>query len=514
MENKRKNTRSNFTIIIRVAHEIMTKSIHVPAVSDQQNNGRTTTLSKHPDQLLITKSKTSGKRPRTKNGSGNRKRQEKKGKWSGKSLKTKYKRVYRIKNSENFQSVFKHNKKQVYVGVYDTALKAAVAADFKCVEVGLPREKLNFPCNYYKYICGLRATGIVVNGLMDEDRIQEEKALPGSTFVTSGLQAETSLPSPEKNGSSAYLSLFDDLDYEQNNQLLSSTQIEIDDNLNVTDQVSLLQPPVKCISGRFNGGPRNNTGFKGVFPVRTRKNGDILHYYIQLTIKGKTISVQGRYKTAIEAARAFDLHCCALGRSAEYCNFPEDYAEMQENNSDIIEQLSKQLMSRRNKLGNRAKKTSRSSGSSNVSSATTSEEDADEVTYDRNKTENVDASHNARAQEKKLVGEDEVVSYYDAMVSKVDEVSQSKDLDGIPDDVVFDFNPLCSDKEDGNEYIDDIITEIPAVMDGADISIDAHDDSTNSGELESRKVISAILTPAHKLPQNDVSITYDKVSYV
>ena len=58
------------------------------------------------------------------------------------------------------------------------------------------------------------------------------------------------------------------------------------------------------------------------------------------------------------------------------------------------------------------------------------------------------------------------------------------------------------------------ITEIPADMDGADISIDAHHDSTKSGELESRKVISAILTPAHKLPQNDISITYDKVSYV
>ena len=42
---------------------------------------------------------------------------KKKGKWSGKSLKTKYKRVYKIKNSENFQSVFKYKKKQVYVGV-------------------------------------------------------------------------------------------------------------------------------------------------------------------------------------------------------------------------------------------------------------------------------------------------------------------------------------------------------------------------------------------------------------
>ena len=120
----------------------MTKSILIPAASDEQKKSRraTTATVKYPDQPRITHRKTGGKRPRAKNNNSSRKPQEKKGKWSGKSLKTKYKRVYQIKNSENFQSVFKHNKKQVYVGVYDTALKAAVAADLGCVEVGLPRK--------------------------------------------------------------------------------------------------------------------------------------------------------------------------------------------------------------------------------------------------------------------------------------------------------------------------------------------------------------------------------------
>ena len=426
----------------------MTKSILIPAASDEQKKSRRATTVKYPDQPRITHRKTGGKRPRAKNNNSSRKPREKKGKWSGKSLKTKYKRVYQIKNSENFQSVFKHNKKQIYVGVYDTALKAAVAADFKCVEVGLPREKLNFPCNYYKYIRGLHTAGIAVNDFVDEGRVLEEKDLAGSTFAARGVQPQTSVELPEETGSSAYLSLFDDLDYEQNNKLLSSTQIEIDDNLNVTDQVSLLQPPVKCVSGRYNGGPRNNTGFKGVFPVRTRKNGDILHYYIQLTIKGKTISVQGRYKTPIEAARAFDLHCCAIGRPAQYCNFPEDYAELKEQKSEIIQQLSKQLMSRRNKLGNKAKRGSRSSSSSNVSSATTSEDDADEVTHNnRVETDNVAVSSNRKNQEKDLDVEDDIVSCYSAMVSKGAKVSQSKDLDCIPDDVVFEFDPCVATKK-------------------------------------------------------------------
>ena len=54
------------------------------------------------------------------------------------------------------------------------------------------------------------------------------------------------------------------------------------------------------------------------------------------------------------------------------------------------------------------------------------------------------------------------------MVSKGAKVSQSKDLDCIPDDVVFDFDPLCSDKEDANEYIDDIM---PADIQDPDISL-------------------------------------------
>ena len=206
---------------------------------------------------------------------------------------------------------------------------------------------------------------------------------------------------------------------------MSSTQIEIDDNPNVTDQVSLLQPPIKCVSGRFNGGPRNNTGFKGVSSKnkKERRHSALLH---SIDHQRKDTSVQGRYKTPIEAARAFDLHCCAIGRPAQYCNFPEDYAKLKEQKSEIIQQLSKQLMSRRNKLGNKAKRGSRSSSSSNVSSATTSEDDADEVTHYRVETNNIGASSNKKDHDNDLDVEDDIVSCYSAMVSKEQKLARVK----------------------------------------------------------------------------------------
>ena len=44
----------------------------------------------------------------------------------------------------HFQAVFKFQGKQIYVGVYDSLLKAAVAADYRCVDLGFQRAKLFF----------------------------------------------------------------------------------------------------------------------------------------------------------------------------------------------------------------------------------------------------------------------------------------------------------------------------------------------------------------------------------
>ena len=111
-----------------------------------------------------------------------------------------------------------------------TTAQAAVATGFNCWS-RFAREKLNFPCNYYKYIRGLHTAGIAINDLVDKGTILEEEAL--ARYVCRKSSA-TDVWHTTETGSSAYLSLFDDLDYEQNNELLSSTQIEIDDNLNVT----------------------------------------------------------------------------------------------------------------------------------------------------------------------------------------------------------------------------------------------------------------------------------------
>ena len=69
-------------------------------------------------------------------------------KTSSASLKTKFKYCYKIKRSNNYQAVFKNKGKQIYVGTFDSVLKAAIAADYKRVELGFDRNKLNFPEKY------------------------------------------------------------------------------------------------------------------------------------------------------------------------------------------------------------------------------------------------------------------------------------------------------------------------------------------------------------------------------
>ena len=71
-------------------------------------------------------------------------------KTSSASLKAKFKYCYKIKRSNNYQAVFKNKGKQIYVGTFDSVLKAAIAADYKRVELGFDRNKLNFPEKYEK----------------------------------------------------------------------------------------------------------------------------------------------------------------------------------------------------------------------------------------------------------------------------------------------------------------------------------------------------------------------------
>ena len=125
--------------------------------------------------------------------------------------------------------------------------------------------------------------------------------------------------------------------------------------------------------------------------------------------------------------------------------------------------------------------------------------DADEVTHYRVETNNIGASSNKKDHDNDLDVEDDIVSCYSAMVSKGAKISQSKDLDGIPDDVVFEFESLCSDKEDGDEYIDDIITEMPADIPGPGISIDAH--VSTKGREFGREDISGPYTWAQVTPE-------------
>ena len=437
---------------------------------------------------------------------------KKKGKWSGKSLKTKYKRVYKIKNSENFQSVFKYKKKQVYVGVYDTALKAAVAADFKAVEVGLPAEKLNFPENYNKYITGLsRASDVSSENYMEEDEDATNKFIAirhadnnNNNFTSSNgnndlddhlyhinndndacIDDDTADDNQnDSSGTLAFLTLFNDNEYEQNNDLLSTTQIEIDDNLNVVDQVSLLRPPTKIVWGP--GKPRklqNNSGFKGVFPVKKRSSNEILHYYVQLSIKGKSISLKGRYKTPQQAAKVFDLHCCAMGRGPEYCNFPDRYMKMEEENRELIGRLSRHLVNMKSDIISRRNSSSRSSNvSSTTSSNTNSEDDVDELRLQNERSNGSNINNTNKKQKKRTDGNPEEIAQSDinAFIDKSKDMERGETKNSIPDDVVFNFDSI----EAGNDHIEDNIINTMAMA--VDVGIDQNDNNDDD-EVDNNK---------------------------
>jgi hypothetical protein len=449
---------------------------------------------------------------------------KKKGKWSGNSLKTKYKRVYKIKNSENFQSVFKHKKKQFYVGVYETALQAAVAVDFKAVEVGLPAEKLNFPENYNKYVIGLRSSGIKIDG---EDLTSKYTSTKNSNssdhFIDDtsnnikGGEFLDSSSSPEESDTTAFFTLFNDMEYEENNELLSTTQIEIDDNLNVVDQVSLLRPPTKILSGK----PRkvqNNTGFKGVFPVKTRRSKEILHYYVQLTMKGKTISIKGRYKTPKEAAKVFDLHCCAMGRGPEYCNFPSQYHQMQAENHELIRRLSEQLLTIRNKItGGKSHRngsngvisnSNSSSGASDTNSSATSsntnseDDDIDELNIDKNRS----TQHNPKIGLTDGCGDD-IANVLIDMERRGRRVALNNN---IPDDVIFNF-------ADNDDIDINIMNCISMTEDGDESNSDDDNINNNDGSRSKSQHFDLldIVMPSKRINVNETKYkNVNKISYV
>ena len=184
------------------------------------------------------------------------------------SLTTKFKRVYSIKRSSNFQAVFKFKGKHVYVGVYDSAEKAAIAADFKCVAYGIPAERLNFPEKYSMY-----------KSVLQVDSTEERIA----NFAEKSESAlSLKVPEPARRGRVVYCGGF----------------------------------AQKC---------RNKLGFKGVYKM---KNGT---YYAVAYANKKTIRIDQNFETLEEAAKCFDFYSVLLGRGPEYLNFPNKFEDYKRN---------------------------------------------------------------------------------------------------------------------------------------------------------------------------------------
>lgn len=198
------------------------------------------------------------------------------------SLKTKFKYCYRVPRSNNFQVAFKFHGKHMYVGTFDTLMKAAVAADYKRTELGLAKEKMNFPGKHE----------VIQKAIENESKGISEDVTP-DVYSTRPLPID-----------------------------LSRTKI-------------YFKPGES--KKRFKGGfpqmkSRNKCGYKGVHR-RKGKNSAGGTYYIQVWKDGKLVNIKkNNYATVLDAAKAFDISVLRFtGRSKEYLNFPERYEDyMQE----------------------------------------------------------------------------------------------------------------------------------------------------------------------------------------
>ena len=188
------------------------------------------------------------------------------------TLTTKFKRCYKIKGSVHFQAVFKFRGKQIYVGVFDSLLKAAIAADYRCVDLGFQRAKLNFPNKYKVY----------------KTAIQNENRNTECNRIT------------------------------MDNHDIFQTR------------------PHPAVVGRkiFKGGfaqkkSRNKTGYKGVFPIKTKSDNKNKKYFIQVWHQGKALKIKNnKFDTILEAAIEFDIQTISLtNRGKEYLNFPQNYED-------------------------------------------------------------------------------------------------------------------------------------------------------------------------------------------
>ena len=199
-------------------------------------------------------------------------------KTSSASLKTKFKYCYKIKRSNNYQAVFKNKGKQIYVGTFDSVLKAAIAADYKRVELGFDRNKLNFPEKYEIFQRAIRnETTLIPSGNDETNDIY--KFRPRPVDLTKNAKYFKVTPDGKR----------------------------------------------RYCGGFALGKCNNKNGYKGIHTVA--KGSIKKGYYIQIWQHGKTIKVKNNhYKRKLDAAIAFDINTIRLtGRGKEYLNFPEEY---------------------------------------------------------------------------------------------------------------------------------------------------------------------------------------------
>ena len=231
--------------------------------------------------------------------------------------------------------------KKHYVGVFSDATEGARAGDRKAVELGYPRDNINFPDEFERHVS-------VLNAMKTYQSNSSNGGGGGSNSSSSSSSSVNILPKkslkhilvkPFKKGSSSSSSSSTD------NGLPKKTlrhMLHVGNESSGTStpplEVALLPEAVTefvktpDVIGKPNyraSACRNKSGFRGVYS--TRKSGGP-PFCFEVFFRNQIFRSRTIYQTAIEAAKEYDAKVVRLGKAKidkMYLNFPQDWSSEQ-----------------------------------------------------------------------------------------------------------------------------------------------------------------------------------------
>jgi len=253
-------------------------------------------------------------------------------------------------NNKKFTATIYFHHKNNYLGTYATAKEAAVAYDRAVIKHKHPSCKLNFPNDYTtssdddsrssssssSSSIPKKRKATTTKGKSkpnkkrhDLKKVRGKETLKGYRFVyKAGKRWQVRCKHRDQF---IYVGVFND-------KKVAARAADVvvrergwpTSNLNFPDEVQPTRAPTPSVTGRVNTKPqpiKNKTGKKGVSLVPNTGHGTdkAAAYNVSIYKDNETYRLTEKYSDINAAADAHDKMAVALGRSAEYLNFPEKY---------------------------------------------------------------------------------------------------------------------------------------------------------------------------------------------